>query len=127
MGILEDAAVKAKEVLDAAGKKTNDIITVQKLRYKLSTLNTQMNRDYELLGRLQYDLIKNGEAVDTLILEQIGKIDKSKLEIAEVKSQIAEQKGRAICPACRAVQDEEAVFCSRCGKKLTPDAPPADE
>ena len=39
MSIFDETVVKAKEVLDIAGKKTNDIIAVQKIKMSVSKIS----------------------------------------------------------------------------------------
>lgn len=126
MGMIEDAAVKAREALDIAGKKTEELIALQKLRFRLASLKSQLGRDYQLLGSLYYDQVKNKQPAGSLIDGQILKIDALLAEIREVEQSIAEQKGQVLCPACRTGQPSDAVFCNRCGAKLGTEPAPAE-
>ena len=133
MGIFEETVVKAKEIADITGKKAGEIINLQKLRVSAATVNGQIAKLYEVLGRLHYDAIKSGTA-NTSEAETIAEIDEKREELVELKSKIAEARGKRICPACKTPNLAEAVFCHQCGQKLTftdipvePDEPGDDE
>ncbi len=118
MGFFEDSIVKAKEVIDIAGKKTGEMISLQKLKVNASSLQYQISKDYEALGRLCYEARQNGEKNEDAISELIEEMDARKAELAELDRQIALAKGILICPACSARNAITAAYCNRCGIKL---------
>ena len=118
MGFIEETFVKAKEVFDVAGKKTSEVITVQKLKVNAASLESQIARDFEALGRLIYaDSRENGnsgEAAEELMTE----IDGKRIHLESLQAEIAHMKGNRICRSCGSANAPGATFCSRCGEKL---------
>ncbi len=133
MGFIEETIVKAKEVFDVAGRKTSEAITIQKLKVNAASLDAQIAKDYEALGRLVYagsrEKSENQEATEELMAE----IDAKRLQLESLQAEIAHMKGNLICSGCGASNMPGAVFCSKCGKKLQntqkkqDDAPAAEE
>ena len=50
MDFFDDAVNKAKEALDVACKKTNEVVTTQKQRFDIASLEAKRTRDFEALG-----------------------------------------------------------------------------
>lgn len=119
MGFIEDSFVRAKEVIDIAGKKTGEIISLQKLKVDASALEYQISKDYETLGRLYYDnrhkRAENETAIDALIAE----LEQKTTQLSEIEIKIAIAKGIRICPACATSNPDTAAYCNKCGQKLT--------
>lgn len=117
MSILDETVVKAKEVLDIAGKKTNDIISVQKMKMNIASMKSQLSKLYEDLGRLCYD---NGQS-DTpsaVMLEIMTEIENKLAEIKSTENKLADLRGEKLCPACGTKNVNEAGYCSKCGTQL---------
>lgn len=119
MGFIEDTIVKAKEVFNMAGKKTSEAIEIQKLKVNAASLNHQIAKDFETLGRLWYDIHKtnsgNTESLEALCTEIELKLQKLK----NLEAEIALAKNGKVCTDCGNVNQSNACFCSRCGKKMT--------
>ena len=119
MGIFEETVVKAKEIADLTGKKAGEIINIQKMRVSAATLNSQISKLYEVLGRLAYEAAKNGADTAAQSAQTIAEIDEKREELSELKAKIAEARGKRVCHACRADNSADALFCDKCGQKLT--------
>lgn len=118
MGFFEETFVKAKEVFDVAGKKTSEAITIQKLKVNAASLESQIAKDYEALGRLVYTGSReSGENVDAAE-ELMTEIDSKRIQLESLQAEIAHMKGNQICLSCGSANAPGAVFCSRCGEKL---------
>ena len=124
MSIFDDTVVKAKEVWDIAGKKTNDIITVQKLKMSIASLKSQLSKMYESLGRLCSDSLTGPPSVS--MLELMSEIEERIAEIKQLEKKLALLRGEKICSACGTKNMSDASYCYNCGNKLS-DAQPADE
>lgn len=131
MGIFEDLMAGAKNVVDYAGKKTDDVVELSKLKYQSSQLSNELRSLYEKLGCAVYSMMKseydNNELIDSLASE----IEEVKNALQEVSEKIAEKKEQKLCPACGAKNDKEAFYCMKCGNRLVSvqqdDAPVAEE
>ena len=59
MGIFEDLMAGAKNVVDYAGKKTDDVVELSKLKYQSSQLSNELRSLYEKLGCAVYSMMKS--------------------------------------------------------------------
>ena len=118
MGIFEDLMAGAKNVVDYAGKKTDDVVELSKLKYQSSQLSNELRSLYEKLGCAVYSMMKseydNNELIDSLASE----IEEVKNALQEVSEKIAEKKEQKLCPACGTKNDKEAFYCMKCGNRL---------
>ncbi len=118
MGFFEDTAVKAKDVFDSAVKKTGEAFSVQKTKLNIASITSQISKEYETLGRLYHDSVKNKADNAVTINAVIGEIEEKQAQIAKLEEEIAAAKNMAVCPACGAKNLNGSQFCSKCGKKL---------
>ncbi|MBQ4155244.1 MAG: zinc ribbon domain-containing protein [Clostridia bacterium] len=117
MGFFEEAIVKAKEVYDVAAKKTSEVVSVQKLKLKATQVNSQLSKDFETLGRLYYEKVKeSGENIE--YVELFDSIDSKFDELEQIEDEINEQKKTKTCSNCGAKNSETAAFCNNCGTQL---------
>ena len=75
MDFFDDAVNKAKEALDVACKKTNEVVTTQKQRFDIASLEAKRTRDFEALGRYYYAEIKDAEITDEKAAELVTAIN----------------------------------------------------
>ena len=117
MGFFEDAVVKAKEYYDVAAKKTGEVVSVQKLKFKASQVNSQLSKDFETLGRFYYENVKQ-PVEDADFSDIISSIDSKFEELDQIENEINEQKKTQFCPNCGVKNSDAAVYCNNCGEKL---------
>ena len=122
MDFFDNAVVKAKEAIDIACKKTNEVVNVGKQKFDIASIENKLCKDFEKLGRLYFEIIKDcdteNDDVNNLKAEITDRLDK----IKELKEEINSVKSKRICPNCQADIDLDAVFCSKCGTKLVIDS-----
>lgn len=118
MGFIEETLNKTKEVLDDAGKKTGEIINVQKMRLDASSLSTRINKAYELLGRYYYNSKVNDQTDEAAIDLTIDDIKEKQVQLAEMRAEIDKARGKKLCEACGMANHASAIYCNNCGKKL---------
>lgn len=119
MGIIEETAVKAKDAFDVVAKKTGEVLNVQKLKFNIASVNSQMSKDFETLGRLYFESIADSDdAVSEEVAQLKAAIIEKKAKIEEYEAEIEAQKKVVVCADCGAKNAADAVFCSTCGKKL---------
>ena len=121
MDFLVNAVNKAKEVFDVACKKTNDVVTTQKQKFDVATIENKRNKDYAKLGEIYYNLVKDTEIEDNSIKELVDAITEKNKKIEEINIEINSSKNKRVCPKCSALIDENSIFCSICGEKITID------
>ena len=125
--VLDDLINSAKNLVDIAGKKTDNVVEVSKLKYQCVQMSAELKSLYEKLGNAVYTMVKsdfsNKELMDSLIEE----IDSLKERIDQVNQEIATRKNIRVCPACGSRNEKDACYCNKCGNKLDASAPQEEE
>ena len=118
MDFLDNATVKAKEIFDVARKKTNETVGIQKQKFNIGSLENKRSKDFEVLGEIFYNKIKNGDVVDADVSEIVSSIDEKNDKIKQLKEEINTVKNKKICPKCGLAIDVNSNYCSACGEKF---------
>lgn len=75
MTTYDDFASTAQNIFDNACKATGEFVSTSRLRIERMNLNAELERQYAKLGKLSYNMTKNGEAESDAAKEVIQKID----------------------------------------------------
>ena len=129
MGFVDELLDKAKYVAAKAGEKTNELVEVSRLKLACVGLNTNLEKQYQKLGHIVYDMVKSEENNEEAVFQCVDEIDQILAEMQEINGKIDEMKGN-ICPTCKKVNPDGAVYCCFCGGSLKTEAPyeePCDE
>lgn len=119
MDFIDTAVSKTKEAFDLACKKTNEVVGIQKLKFEVSALESKRAKDFEALGELYYEKLKNEEIEDSAAAELVSAIKQKTEKIVELRSEILSAKNRRVCHACGASIEGNSRFCNICGAKVT--------
>ncbi len=122
MEFFDDAVNKAKEAIDVACKKTNEVVTVQKQKFDISALESKIAKDFQVLGEIYYNKLKNGGAEDEGAAELVASIDAKNEKIRKLKDEINNIRNKRVCPKCGAAIDKCSNYCNACGAKLVFDS-----
>lgn len=118
MGTFEDVLCKAKSMAESAGKKTSDMVEVAKLKMEAAETEKDIASTLEGLGRLIYDGRKADEDVTALVDECILKLDELNQKLGETRDKICEYQKVIRCKQCGAVNEDDSVYCRKCGSKI---------
>lgn len=119
MGILDDVVVNAKSAVGAVGKKAEKVVDVSKLRFAIADLKKEIADKMESLGFYVYESVKDEDFTVDSIAERREEIDNLYLQLNSLEEQLAAAKNKLRCPACSYDNSKEAVYCMKCGTKLT--------
>lgn len=117
--ILENIISKVKNAADVAYKKTDEVMEKSKLMWSRNQINGDIKKAYEKLGNVIYRSVKTDNENVELVEEYIKQIDSLLSQLAQVNEKIAELKNQVICKNCGLLNPSEAVYCSKCGSKLS--------
>ena len=138
MAFFQDLGKKITEGVQAASKKTTELIEINKLKSSISSEKDAINATKIQMGDKIFAMFNAGEAIpDTMaedvqaILARLEKITELEGKIEEIKAASeAEKASRAaaaapaagvgatkFCTGCGAALAEGTVFCGKCGKK----------
>ena len=118
MGTFDDMMLKAKEMVDIAGKKTEEAVSYSKLKIGLCNATSDLNKAYQRLGAIVYDMAKNDLQEPELVDRCTEEIDLLRSRCDELREQMACLKNYRICPTCGNKCDPESKFCQTCGSTI---------
>lgn len=104
-----------KSAANKLGKKTDEFVTVQKIRSRQNNLEEQIDLDYRKIGTLIFQKYADGEELPEKLEDICRGIEKRTREIRECREKIAQVKGAKICPECGELIPQEANYCMNCG------------
>lgn len=119
MSVFDEVVVGAKNAAKTVGKKASDIVDVSKLRIVSAELNNEISKRYEALGRVIYDSKKEQTDVEGLVDECVKSIDALYAKLDENNEQLAKMTNKRTCKNCGNVNVNDAIFCSKCGVRLS--------
>lgn len=118
MDFFDNAVNKAKEALDIACKKTGEVVTTSKQKFDVATIESKRSKDFEALGKIYFEMIKDEEIEDFEIKDLVLEIKDKNEKIDALKEEINNAKNKRTCPVCKATIDKLSVYCNICGAKL---------
>ncbi len=118
MSMFDDVVNKTKEIASAAGKKTEEVLKLAKLRLALSETTSKLEKAYAAMGRSVYTAKKeNAEAMPDLT-HQLESIDALLVKQEEIVDKMAQLRNCKKCAACGEENPETALYCQKCGEKF---------
>lgn len=118
MDFLDNAIDVAKETFQIVSQKTSEVITAQKQKYNIASLTNKRSKDFQKLGQIYYNLIKNTDIQDETTKSIVEEIVIKDNEINRLKDELNAALNQKVCPYCNVNIDKAAVFCSSCGTKV---------
>lgn len=106
---------------EVVGKRTEEIVEIQKLRSRIRTAQRNIEAGYTKLGELIYLRFVDGEQMDGEVAQICDEIMEYQKKIALCKEDLAEKKGQNICPVCGSANPKDAAYCMKCGTMLAVD------
>ena len=113
MGFFNEIGKKTSEATSKITKET-------KLKLKINDNKNKIEDIYEEIGKKVYEKHVREEniSIKEELQEECSKIDALSKEIEVARKEILRLNNKMQCPKCYAEIENEAVFCSKCGKKL---------
>ena len=86
---------KAKDVFEVAYRKADDAISVKKQKFDIASLENKMSKDFEALGRICFEEMKNGVLSENEEAKKLlESINEKQAQIEEIKKEIAKAKSK---------------------------------
>ena len=92
MGFLDDALNKTKEVIDVACKKTDEVVSVEKLKFYISSIKENREKEYVELGNIYFEMIKDKDNLSEQEQKIVDGIIRKTNEIEEQNREISNYK-----------------------------------
>ena len=127
MGFIDELISSAKTLVDKAGKQTDKVLEISKLKYQSIQLQNELSHLYEQLGVAVYAKMTEEADNGDLLASLADEITEVRAALGVVEDKISEQKSQRTCPDCGAKLPRDASFCSHCGVKLEVAEKPVEE
>lgn len=118
MTSVESVWNKAKEMVEAAGRKAGDLTDLAKMKLKLADNEKAIDATLAALGRLVYESRKTGELNEETVNELVQQVDELEAANEELQAAIDNNRGRKTCRSCGSANPENASYCNKCGQKM---------
>lgn len=119
MDYFDKVADGVRSTAETIGKKTQDVVDISKLKLNAYEINSEIKKRFEALGRIVYDAKQGDYNCDIVIEENIRGINVLFERLSEINNKIAKLKNKVCCNKCSAINESDAVFCSKCGCRLS--------
>ena len=116
--LFDDFMDKAKSVADSATRKTGEVVDMGKLRYEIKQTQWDIEKTYAKLGAIVYESKKSSESYDEVIELAVSEIDSLCGKLQELELRLRAFKKVTKCQHCGKENDQNFLFCSRCGSNL---------
>jgi len=117
--MLEDIYSKAKKAAEFAGKKTETVVSISKLKLTAVQINSDIKMLYEKLGTAVYGMQKAGYENPELVADLVEEIDEKRKDLKKVRDRIALLQKAKDCPCCQSKNPKDAYYCQKCGSRLS--------
>ncbi len=118
MTTVEEVILKAKDLADAAGKKTGDLVQLTKLKLEAAETEKAISLQLEKIGRLVYAAHKSGESVEEELAAPYAELEQLEQKAEEIADKMDVLRCTRHCTACGQNNAAGAVYCQNCGEKL---------
>lgn len=109
---------KAKSFINVAGKKTGEVVEVTKLKMEKLNKEAELQKKYELLGKICYANLKSKDVESGKMKNIIEEIDALDKNIKGITERILNMKDIRVCTKCGNRNDKKSIYCSLCGEPL---------
>lgn len=118
MGTLDDIFNRARDVANDLGQKANDVVEISKLKLSIVSLGSDIDKVYQKLGLMVYEMVKSGSENRELIDGCVAEVDALKQKLDEVNARVDALKNVRRCDSCGNAVDISAQFCPMCGSLI---------
>lgn len=122
----EDLGKFITETAGNVGKKTEEVMEVQKLKSQIRSLERSNQGDLTDLGKIIYERFRKEEAVDGELEVICEEIRKRRMIITAFEKKLADMKGVKECENCKELIEKDMKFCPHCGAEVKKEEMPQE-
>ncbi len=116
MAFFDDLGKKLSKAGQSVMDKGKEFADITKINLAISDEEKKLDEAYKKLGRLFVEKI--GDRAEGDFAELVSEVKGALSRIDELRQQIKDIKGIAVCTKCGAEIQADSVFCNSCGAKL---------
>ncbi len=118
--IINQISEQVMNVTEELGKQTEKVVESQKLKAQLRKIKMDRNQELEKIGRLYFEMYKNGELTDPKFEEYFVNVKDKEIVIRYLENKLIKYQDKTKCPYCEAVMGADFQYCPQCGKAIEP-------
>lgn len=126
-GKFKDFGKKIGQAAKNTAKKSEELIEIQKVKGKIKDHETSVYGFIKQIGEIALEKHENGEKTFDEADELCKQIEEARESIKGLEAEILELRHIRVCPSCGKENDDEVVFCPKCGFKYEPKPEPEPE
>lgn len=120
MAFFDEVKKSLTDVSESIVKKSTELVEVQKLKMKKSSLESDIKRDFALLGKLYFAKMEadgtQGETPEAC--QSFERIISAREAVAEIKEKLSMMNNEKNCRACGASVPLDTIYCPKCGTRF---------
>lgn len=111
---------KLKQGAAEAGKKAQNTIEVNRLKFQISAKEKEITGIYSRMGECVYHAMQSEslEEISDQLLLFSEQINQKKAEIQDIENRIRTVQNEKLCPVCSKAAALDTKFCSGCGHQF---------
>lgn len=118
MEFFDEAVFVVKDAFGKVCQKTEEVVSVQKMKLNIASLENKQAKDFEALGRYCFESVMASTDADEPAKAIAEEIAARAEEIRKAKIKLCEAEGKTVCKQCGRKVARDAKFCSECGANL---------
>ncbi|SET67596.1 hypothetical protein SAMN05660297_03113 [Natronincola peptidivorans] len=119
MNIIDKLSDAVSQSVEQLGKKSSEIIEVNKLNLNISKREREIQGLYEELGRHVYQHLRGENYINVQDLDKyFDQINYLQNDIETLRRLVIKIQRIKYCSKCKEEFDEEIVYCPLCGKYI---------
>lgn len=116
MAFFDDLGKKISSTSQSVMNKGKGMVDITKMKAQIAEEEKRINKYYENLGKMYYDLKKDEPLLE--LREVVEMVKNSYLQIENLNKAIEAIESSETCPNCGAVIEKDMLFCTGCGMKV---------
>lgn len=126
MAFFEELKKTITDVSGTVAKKSGEVVEVQKLKMKKYSIESDIRKDYEMMGRIYFAEMEETGKIDDTVEEIFQRIVEAKDAVAEIEEKLSQFGKGKVCTVCGEKAAKNMTYCPYCGSKFE-DAKAAEE
>ena len=114
----EDLGKFITETAGNVGKKTEEVMDVQKLKNQIRSLERSNQKDLTDLGKIIYERFQKEEGIDAELEVICEEIRKRRMIVSAFEKKLADMRGVKECESCHELIEKDMKFCPHCGAEM---------
>lgn len=118
MAFFDELKKSFTDVSETLTKKSGEIVEVQKLKMKKSSLESDVKKNLAQLGQIYFQQMQESGVIDEAAEEFFQNIVDANEAIDEIKVKLEQMSKEKVCAVCGEKSPKTMAFCPHCGTKF---------